>query len=183
VHCFDVSYVRDIRRATGVQKSPVPIDCGGHRLDWTLTQPTQSLTMAMTHSTRLTHSVSSGGQTGVDRAVPILQGGWCPPGRVAEDGVIPAHYGLCEITRDRRPSTPNVSFTADGMNSDATSPLYYCIVLAIHTIQEQRPHALFVSTTVIPYWTTTSSVPLVMQKRHSKLACQTRRKDPQRCRS
>lgn len=47
--------------------------------------------------------VLSGGQTGVDRAaldaalrlgLPI--GGWCPRGRRAEDGRIPARYGLDE---------------------------------------------------------------------------------------
>lgn len=47
--------------------------------------------------------VISGGQTGVDRAAldAALQrgltiGGWCPLGRRAEDGSIPAHYPLRE---------------------------------------------------------------------------------------
>ena len=45
----------------------------------------------------------SGGQTGVDRAaldvaiaLGIPHGGWCPRGRRAEDGVVPAHYALVE---------------------------------------------------------------------------------------
>lgn len=47
--------------------------------------------------------VVTGGQTGVDRAgldsaldggIPC--GGWCPAGRAAEDGPIPAHYPLTE---------------------------------------------------------------------------------------
>lgn len=45
----------------------------------------------------------SGGQTGVDRAaldialeLGIQCGGWCPRGRLAEDGVIPARYPLQE---------------------------------------------------------------------------------------
>jgi hypothetical protein len=45
----------------------------------------------------------SGGQTGVDRAaldvalkLGIPCGGWCPRGRQAEDGVIPARYPLAE---------------------------------------------------------------------------------------
>ena len=47
--------------------------------------------------------IISGGQTGADRggldaaidsAVP--HGGWCPKGRISEDGVIPAHYNLVE---------------------------------------------------------------------------------------
>jgi len=53
--------------------------------------------------------IISGGQTGVDRAaldvalalgIPI--GGWCPKGRLAEDGPIPAHYPLTE--------TPSVNY-------------------------------------------------------------------------
>ena len=47
--------------------------------------------------------VVSGGQTGVDRAalevslgLGIPCGGWCPRGRRAEDGPIPARYPLCE---------------------------------------------------------------------------------------
>jgi hypothetical protein len=52
--------------------------------------------------------IISGGQTGVDRAaldaalecgVPI--GGWCPRGRLAEDGIIPERYPLLEM-RSRR---------------------------------------------------------------------------------
>ena len=48
--------------------------------------------------------IISGGQTGVDRAaldvaleLGILCGGWCPNGRKAEDGAIPAHYPLQEL--------------------------------------------------------------------------------------
>jgi hypothetical protein len=49
--------------------------------------------------------VISGGQTGVDRAaldvamecgIPV--GGWCPRGRLAEDGQIPDRYPLIETT-------------------------------------------------------------------------------------
>ena len=47
--------------------------------------------------------VVSGGQTGVDRAAldaarahTLPQGGWCPNGRRAEDGVIPDRYPLQE---------------------------------------------------------------------------------------
>lgn len=47
--------------------------------------------------------IVSGGQTGADRAALdwaiahcIPHGGWCPPGRKAEDGPIPAHYQLTE---------------------------------------------------------------------------------------
>ena len=47
--------------------------------------------------------IVSGGQTGVDRgaldaaiALGIPHGGWCPLGRLAEDGPIPARYQLTE---------------------------------------------------------------------------------------
>ncbi|HEV2437138.1 MAG TPA: putative molybdenum carrier protein [Verrucomicrobiae bacterium] len=47
--------------------------------------------------------IISGGQTGVDRAAldfairhGFEHGGWCPRGRLAEDGVIPPIYRLCE---------------------------------------------------------------------------------------
>lgn len=50
-----------------------------------------------------TLTVISGGQTGVDRAaldvallLQIPCGGWCPLGRLAEDGPIPNRYPLCE---------------------------------------------------------------------------------------
>ena len=53
------------------------------------------------HPTSL--SIVSGGQTGVDRAaldsaleLGISCQGWCPRGRKAEDGVIPARYPLQE---------------------------------------------------------------------------------------
>jgi hypothetical protein len=49
--------------------------------------------------------IVSGGQTGADRAAldwaisrSIPHGGWCPKGRLAEDGTIPACYNLREMT-------------------------------------------------------------------------------------
>jgi len=48
-------------------------------------------------------NIISGGQSGVDRAAldfamqhKIPCGGWCPAGRLAEDGIIPDHYPLRE---------------------------------------------------------------------------------------
>ena len=48
--------------------------------------------------------IISGGQTGADRAAldfaiahDIPHGGWCPKGRLAEDGLIPARYQLTEM--------------------------------------------------------------------------------------
>lgn len=53
----------------------------------------------------LIDKIVSGGQTGVDRAAldvaifyNIKHGGWCPKGRSAEDGIIPAKYLLAETT-------------------------------------------------------------------------------------
>jgi hypothetical protein len=52
---------------------------------------------------RPTFKIVSGGQTGADRAAldwaishGVPHGGWCPQGRLAEDGVIPARYELKE---------------------------------------------------------------------------------------
>lgn len=48
--------------------------------------------------------IISGGQTGADRAAldwaishELEHGGWCPEGRLAEDGVIPMHFQLQEL--------------------------------------------------------------------------------------
>jgi hypothetical protein len=56
-------------------------------------------------ATKLT--IFSGGQTGVDRAaldvaieLGIPHGGWCPKGRISEDGTIPLQYQLSEMTSD-----------------------------------------------------------------------------------
>lgn len=55
----------------------------------------------------LLEKVVSGGQTGVDRAAldaaveaDIAIGGWCPRGRLAEDGPIPNAYPLVETPSD-----------------------------------------------------------------------------------
>jgi len=53
-------------------------------------------------------TIVSGGQTGADRGaldaaieLGLAHGGWCPAGRLAEDGGIPAHYPLRETGSSR----------------------------------------------------------------------------------
>jgi hypothetical protein len=57
----------------------------------------------------------SGGQTGVDQAAlraaldcGLAIGGWCPPGKECEAGLIPPEFGLKETPNDRSPEAPDV---------------------------------------------------------------------------
>ena len=67
--------------------------------------------------------IISGGQTGVDRAgldfamaFGIDHGGWCPAGRLSEDGTIPSRYGLQETDSPDYP----VRTEQNIVDSDAT---------------------------------------------------------------
>jgi hypothetical protein len=58
---------------------------------------------ALRPSSSALQRIVSGGQTGVDRGaldaaieLGIAHGGWCPRGRLAEDGVVPSQYQLRE---------------------------------------------------------------------------------------
>lgn len=71
--------------------------------------------------------IVSGGQTGVDRGaldaaieLGIPHGGWCPHGRLAEDGTIPARYRLSETDSPEYP----VRTEQNVLDSDATLILY-----------------------------------------------------------
>ncbi|GJL60988.1 MAG: hypothetical protein NPIRA03_38450 [Nitrospirales bacterium] len=72
----------------------------------------------------MVHRIVSGGQTGADRAAldfalhfGIECGGWVPKGRMAEDGIIPAHYpNLVETDSD----DPNVRTELNVRDSDTT---------------------------------------------------------------
>lgn len=67
--------------------------------------------------------VVSGGQTGVDRAaldaamaIGVEHGGWCPLGRLAEDGTVPSRYELRETDSADYP----VRTEQNVIDSDAT---------------------------------------------------------------
>jgi hypothetical protein len=71
--------------------------------------------------------IVSGGQTGVDRAaldaaifLGLEHGGWCPRGRLAEDGAIPDRYTL------RETESPDYAVRTENnvRDSDATLILY-----------------------------------------------------------
>lgn len=71
--------------------------------------------------------IVSGGQTGVDRAAldvaiasGIEHGGWCPAGRLAEDGVVPLQYDLQETDSKEYPLRTELNVA----DSDATLILY-----------------------------------------------------------
>jgi len=75
----------------------------------------------------LLERIVSGGQTGVDRgaldaalALDIPHGGWCPLGRVAEDGAIPAEYELRETPSPEYPMRTEQNV----IDSDGTLILY-----------------------------------------------------------
>lgn len=71
--------------------------------------------------------IVSGGQTGVDRggleaaiALGIEHGGWCPKGRLSEDGSIPSRYRLQEMDSADYPTRTQQNV----IDSDATLILY-----------------------------------------------------------
>lgn len=71
--------------------------------------------------------IVSGGQTGVDRGaldaaifLGIDHGGWCPRGRLAEDGQIPSRYELTETDSAKYP----VRTEQNVIDSDGTLILY-----------------------------------------------------------
>jgi hypothetical protein len=83
--------------------------------------------MSSFHARIPIQQIVSGGQTGVDRAaldvaiaVGLPHGGWCPRGRVAEDGPIPSDYQLRETESADYP----VRTEQNILDSDGTLILY-----------------------------------------------------------
>lgn len=71
--------------------------------------------------------IVSGGQTGVDRAaldaaiaLGVEHGGWCPEGRLSEDGTVPSRYVLRETDSAEYP----VRTERNVVDSDATLILH-----------------------------------------------------------
>ena len=82
------------------------------------------MTSKQDHSVR---RIVSGGQTGVDRGaldaaifLGIDHGGWCPRGRLAEDGRIPSRYELTEADSSQYPVRTELNV----IDSDGTLILY-----------------------------------------------------------
>jgi hypothetical protein len=81
--------------------------------------------------------IISGGQTGVDQAaldvalsLGIECGGWCPPGRLCESGIIPGKYPLVETPYERSEKAPGIPRSLrtewNVRDSDATLILKPC---------------------------------------------------------
>ena len=99
--------------------------------------------------------IISGGQTGIDRGTlsacldhNFLCGGYCPQGRLAEDGIIPDRYPLIEL-----PNQNYLSRTIKNIQaSDGTVIIYFDYVeggtekTLLHCIQESKPYKLIDAT-------------------------------------
>lgn len=103
--------------------------------------------------------IVSGGQSGVDRgaldaalAARFACGGWCPPGRLAEDGQIPARYPVTEMPKGgyRERTIQNV------IDSDGTLIIYFGQLRGgteqtlLHCARRQKPYKLIDGGEVTP---------------------------------
>ena len=111
----------------------------------------------MNDSTHFQLRIVSGGQTGVDRAaldaaseLGIPAGGWCPQGRLAEDGIIPRRYPLKELRGGGYPerTLKNV------VDSDGTVIFYFeatsggTQLTRKYCVSESKPHLLIDGTKI-----------------------------------
>jgi hypothetical protein len=103
--------------------------------------------------------IISGGQTGVDRAAldTALQsgidcGGWCPEGRLAEDGILPCRYPLSELKGGGYPertlqnvidSDGTVIIYFDTLSGGSEQTLLFCLNL-------KKPYLLIDATELAP---------------------------------
>ena len=99
-----------------------------------------------------TLKIISGGQTGIDRAAldaalehGVSVGGWCPEGRLAENGIIPVNYPLMELVgggyddrtkRNVLESDGTVIIYFDILEGGTKITFDYCVSLS-------KPHLLF----------------------------------------
>lgn len=116
--------------------------------------------------------IVSGGQTGVDRAaldvaifLGIEHGGWCPAGRIAEDGPIPEVYRLTETAlADYAERTER-----NVIDSDGTLILFWKAIRGGSLLTERMAHkhrrpcmavdlSLSPSVTDVQYWLETAGI-------------------------
>ncbi len=103
--------------------------------------------------------IISGGQTGVDRAAldaalgcGVEAGGWCPDGRKAEDGVIPAKYPVQELPQ----AGPRQRTKKNVMDSDGTVIIYYghpvggTLQTIVFCMKSKKPFLLLDATEISP---------------------------------
>jgi hypothetical protein len=106
-----------------------------------------------------TIKIISGCQTGVDRAAldaalerGVPCGGWCPAGRLDEDGIIPSHYPVKELKAGGflKRTLQNL------MDADGTLILYFGSLeggtenTVLHCIKNRRPYCLIQASEVAP---------------------------------
>jgi hypothetical protein len=103
--------------------------------------------------------IISGGQTGVDRAaldvaieLELPCGGWCPRGRLAEDGTVPDRYPLQETrSAEYAERTERNVIDSDGTLIIATRPLTGGTALTVE-LAHRRDKPLLLTYRTRPTW-------------------------------
>ncbi|MBO6534942.1 MAG: putative molybdenum carrier protein [Balneolaceae bacterium] len=95
--------------------------------------------------------IIAGGQTGVDQAAlqaaidrRLKHGGWCPPGRICEDGIIPERFNLTETPEERDVYAPEISRSQRTIWNvrDADGLLVFQEVTKLHSDNNRQAHDL-----------------------------------------